>query len=33
MDGQYVGSFNAAIEQVWVLFPYIDVDVLAYADF
>jgi phage host-nuclease inhibitor protein Gam len=33
MEGQYVGGFRSVIEQVQVLFPDIDGDVLAQADF
>jgi phage host-nuclease inhibitor protein Gam len=33
MEGQYVGCFRSVIEQVQVLFPDIDGDVLAQADF
>jgi hypothetical protein len=33
MAGKYVASFQAAIEHVRVLFPEIDSDVLAQADF
>jgi hypothetical protein len=33
MASKYVAGFQAAIEQVRVLFPEIDIDVLAQADF